>query len=71
MEVFLVDSYEYEEYICDVVLPSLYARCVVLSDVLEALPQRLKIEKYQIKSFAMLFSSFEEIFFLDADASAL
>lgn len=71
MEVFLADSDEYEEYICDVVLPSLNARCVVLSDILDAIPQAKAIEKYQFKPFAMLFSSFEEILFLDADAFPL
>ncbi|KAJ5144902.1 hypothetical protein N7448_002294 [Penicillium atrosanguineum] len=68
MEVFLASRDEYEEYICDTVLPSLDARCIVLSDVLNAVPKSNKIEKYQLKPFAMLFSSFEEILFLDADA---
>jgi len=71
MEVFLADSDEYEEYICDEVLPSLNARCVVLSDILDAAPQAEEIKKYQFKPFAMIFSSFEEILFLDADAFPL
>jgi len=69
MEVFLADEHEYEEYICDSVLPSLNAKCIVLSRILTAAPA--KIEKYQFKPFAMLFSSFEEILFLDADAFPL
>ncbi|KAJ5375492.1 Alpha-mannosyltransferase [Penicillium concentricum] len=69
MEVFLSDEDEYEPYICDEVLPSLNARCVVLSRILIAAPAR--IQKYQFKPFAMLFSSFEEILFLDADAFPL
>ena len=69
MEVFLADEEEYEEYICDVVLPALNAKCVVLSRILVSAPAR--IEKYQFKPFAMLFSSFEEILFLDADAFPL
>lgn len=69
MEVFLADEDEYEDYICDVVLPSLDARCVVLSRILVAAPAQ--IEKYQFKPFAMLFSSFEEILFLDADSFPL
>lgn len=71
MEVFLSDESEYEHYICDVVLPPLNARCMVLSHVLDAVPGTWKIEKYQFKPFAMLFSSFEEILFLDADAFPL
>lgn len=69
MEVFLADEHEYEEYICGVVLPSLNAKCIVLSRILAAAPAN--IEKYQFKPFAMLFSSFEEILFLDADAFPL
>ncbi|KAJ5570256.1 uncharacterized protein N7459_009686 [Penicillium hispanicum] len=69
MEVFMADEDEYEDYICDVVLPSLNAKCIVLSRILAASPAQ--IEKYQFKPFAMLFSSFEEILFLDADAFPL
>ncbi|PYH40370.1 alpha-mannosyltransferase [Aspergillus saccharolyticus JOP 1030-1] len=72
MEVFLANWEEYDGYICQVVLPSLNAQCVVLSEILEAVPDSTnKIEKYQYKIFAMLFSSFEEILFLDADAFPL
>ncbi|KAE8145863.1 mannosyltransferase putative-domain-containing protein [Aspergillus avenaceus] len=71
VEVFLADEDEYEDYICDVVLPSLNARCIVLSHVLDAVPKVMDIKKYQFKLFAMMFSSFEEILFLDADAFPL
>lgn len=69
MEVFLADEDEHEPHICDVVLPSLNARCVILSHILEEAPAN--IQKFQFKPFAMLFSSFEEILFLDADAFPL
>lgn len=71
VEVFLADDSEYEGYVCDVVLPSLNARCVVLSHILDSVSDGVQVEKYQFKLFAMLFSSFEEIFFLDADAFPL
>ncbi|KAL4926452.1 alpha-mannosyltransferase [Aspergillus undulatus] len=71
VEVFLANDDEYEPYICDVVLPSLNARCVVLSHIFDAAPSVVTIEKYQFKLFAMLFSSFEEILFLDADSFPL
>lgn len=71
LEVFLANEDEYERYICDVVLPSLNARCVVLSHILDAVPKVMDIQKYQFKLFAMMFSSFEEILFLDADAFPL
>ncbi|KAJ5180266.1 hypothetical protein N7492_003476 [Penicillium capsulatum] len=69
MEIFLANEDEYEDYICDVVLPSLDAKCIVLSRILVTAPAQ--IEKYQFKPFAMLFSSFEDILFLDADAFPL
>ncbi|BCS17884.1 alpha-mannosyltransferase [Aspergillus puulaauensis] len=68
VEVFLANDDEYEPYICDVVLPSLDAQCVVLSHIFNAAPKIMEIESYQFKLFAMLFSSFEEILFLDADS---
>lgn len=71
VEVFLADNSEYEPYICDVVLPFLNARCIVLSRVLDNIRGIEKIQKYQFKPFAMLFSSFEEILFLDADSFPL
>ena len=71
VEVFLATHEEHEEKICDQVLPSLGARCIVMTDILNAAPGTVKIEKYQLKPFAMLFSSFEEILFLDADAFPL
>lgn len=68
VEVFLADHEEYEKEICEDVLPSLNATCVLLSDIFDKVPRSAKIAKYQYKVFAMIFSSFEEILFLDADA---
>lgn len=67
VEVFLADHEEYEAYICKEVLPSLSATCVIMSDILESVPHSVDITRYQFKVFAMMFSSFEEILFLDAD----
>ncbi|KAJ5610905.1 hypothetical protein N7510_007624 [Penicillium lagena] len=71
VEVFLANRDEYEEHICEKVLPSLNAKCIILSEVLDTSLSSRPIEKYQFKPFAMLFSSFEEILFLDADAFPL
>jgi alpha 1,2-mannosyltransferase len=71
MEVFLASPDEYESFICEIVLRALNARCVILSEILESVPSMLAISHYQFKPFAMLFSSFEEILFLDADAFPL
>ncbi len=68
MEVFLADKTEYESYICETVLPELNAKCIVLSDILDKVPKSVSITHYQYKVVAMLFSSFEELLFLDSDA---
>ncbi|KAF4511730.1 hypothetical protein G6O67_003502 [Ophiocordyceps sinensis] len=68
VEVFLATRDEFEDDICGRVLPELNARCVVLSDVLDSVPGTVKMEKYQLKPCAIIFSSFEEMLFLDADA---
>ncbi|KAI9036770.1 alpha-mannosyltransferase [Aspergillus affinis] len=70
VELFLKDWTEYEPYICEIVLPPLNAKCVVLSVVLSSLDSgdsSYPIEGYQIKSFAILFSSFERVIWIDAD----
>ncbi|KAK2764873.1 hypothetical protein FQN54_008570 [Arachnomyces sp. PD_36] len=71
MEVFLASPDEYESFICEIVLRALNARCVILSDILDSVASTSKISHFQFKPFAMLFSSFEEILFLDADAFPL
>jgi alpha 1,2-mannosyltransferase len=68
VELFLADQDEYEENICTEVLPSLNATCVIMSDILKSVEHDVEITKYQFKVFAMIFSSFEEILFLDADS---
>lgn len=76
VELFVKDSTEYEPHICEVILPAHNARCVVLSEVmgLQSPKKNTKnnkdgvaIQHYQLKSFAVLFSSFEKIIWLDAD----
>ena len=71
MEIFLASDEEYERHICDVVFPQLNARCVVLDHIWKAAPEARNISAYQYKPFAMLFSSFEEMLFLDADSFAI
>jgi alpha 1,2-mannosyltransferase len=68
VEVFLANLDEYETHICDVVLPTLHAKCIVLSHILDAVPAMVEISRYQYKIFSILFSSFEEVLLLDSDA---
>lgn len=69
VEVFLGSDADYNAYICETVLPSLNAECKVLDDVVGfSMENQPDLKSYQFKSFAMLFSSFDEFLLLDADA---
>ncbi|KAG9738572.1 nucleotide-diphospho-sugar transferase, partial [Aureobasidium melanogenum] len=66
VELFLrADEERGDNYLCQELLPSLNARCVVLDDFFPS--GLIKLEKYQYKIFSVLFSSFEEVLLLDAD----
>lgn len=67
MEVFLSTYDEYEPYICNNVFRKLNARCVIMEPILKSSVSIQSIKNYQLKIFAMLFSSFEDMLFLDAD----
>ena len=70
VQVFVESRDVYEKEICEEVLPALNATCFLLSDVLGAVPQHIEISqpRFQLRSVAMLFSSFDDILLLDADA---
>lgn len=65
VELFLRSDEDHGQYLCDELLPSLNARCVVLDDFLDS--GAIKLEKYQYKIFSILFSTFEEVLLLDSD----
>ncbi|KZZ93924.1 alpha-1,2-mannosyltransferase [Ascosphaera apis ARSEF 7405] len=71
VEVFIADDSEYDPWLCEEYLPNLNATCINISDVLKAAPLRDGLKKYQFKIFSILFSSFEEVLFLDADCFPL
>ena len=58
---------QYEEEICEIVFPPLNATCMILSEILDAVPQRLEMSGYQLNSLALAFSSFDDMLLLDAD----
>lgn len=68
VEVFIDDWTKYDPHVCDFVLPSLNAACVVLSEIYETAPKARAPTSYQFKLFAILFSSFQHVLFLDTDA---
>lgn len=67
VEVYMKDTGEYEKRVCNDILPALDARCLVLGDVVG----KNVLAHYQLKAFAVLFSSFEDIVWMDADCFPL
>ncbi|CAF9942943.1 MAG: hypothetical protein ALECFALPRED_010274 [Alectoria fallacina] len=70
VQVFLQNKSEYEKKICQEVLPALNAECFVIQDHLRK-DNPVKVEHYQLKVLAILFSSFESVLYLDSDCMAL
>lgn len=67
VEVFMESRKNYEQEICEIVLPPMNATCMILSEILGAVPQRLEMSRYQLKALALAFSSFDDVLLLDAD----
>jgi alpha 1,2-mannosyltransferase len=67
VQVFVTDKSEYEDKLCKDYLPKLGAECLILSDFI----QGLEVTHYQLKSLAMLLSSFEHVLYLDSDSIPL
>lgn len=68
MEIWLYDQTQYEKEACEVIFPSLNAHCLFMSDHLPSvLENPLKIVKFTFKPLAILFSSFQQVMFLDDD----
>jgi alpha 1,2-mannosyltransferase len=71
VEVFLSNATEHGRTLCNNSLRPLGARCLNIEDFLRApagVPNLPELEKFQFKVFALLFSSFQSVLFLDADA---
>ncbi|KAK7424104.1 mannosyltransferase [Neonectria punicea] len=72
VQLFLDSTNEHERERCDRSLSELQVKCLNMDDYLR-LPENSnrttpKLAKFQFKSFSILFSSFQEVLFLDADA---
>lgn len=70
VEVYFQDEEEMEQEVCDAVLKDLGAQCHVLSRIFDAdggFPRRHNISHFQVKAFALLFSRFDNMLWLDAD----
>ncbi|KAL1972922.1 hypothetical protein VTN31DRAFT_6464 [Thermomyces dupontii] len=77
VEAFIKDADEYEPHLCEKVLPKYNAKCVVLSDLLNAKGKSESPQsdsaKYDrmFRTLAVIFSSFEDVLWMDADCFPL
>ncbi|KAF2104095.1 nucleotide-diphospho-sugar transferase [Rhizodiscina lignyota] len=72
VEAFVQNWDEYEPELCEEYLPKLNARCLVIEDFLSAhVDKALEVTHYQLKSLALLFSSFRDVLLLDSDSIPL
>lgn len=69
VEVFLASQEEWDPQICDAVFLAMNTRCVVLQDIFDAAgdDKSLRIDQYRYKVMSIVFSSFEEVLFMDSD----
>ena len=60
---------DYEEVPCEKIFPQFGARCIFISDFLpENMNHSLEYDHFAYKSAAVLFSTFEQVLYIDADA---
>lgn len=72
VEVVLPTQADYEELLCETLLPNLNARCIQMEHIFgKKNMDELKLTGYQLKSLALLASSFENVFLLDSDSYAV
>lgn len=65
VEVFIPKGNEFSFDLCNVVYPLLGAKCILMQDYFSS--HNYKFKSYQLKSMALLLTSFEEVLFLDSD----
>lgn len=67
IEIMIPDSKQYDTQLCDHIMPRYNAKCVTFESVYGSVLKKFEIKGYQLKSFAILASSFEKILYLDSD----
>lgn len=68
VEVFLSQPSTHTHAVCSEVFPGLNAKCFYFSDIFTQAQTTVSLSTYQYKIFSILFSTFEDILFLDSDA---
>lgn len=68
VEIFIDRPSAYADAFCASIFPALQANCFYLQDIFTEASTGVEIGSYQFKVLAILFSSFEDVLLLDADA---
>jgi len=69
VEIWFQDEHNYETIPCEDIFPALGAKCMFMDDYLpKDLEHPIQMVKFTFKTLALLFSSFEQVLFLDCDA---
>lgn len=71
VEVYMRSRDVYEQDVCERILPKLNATCRLMSEVLDKVAQKVELAEEQLKAFAMVFSSFDQVVWMDADTIAV
>ncbi|GMG39467.1 unnamed protein product [Ambrosiozyma monospora] len=72
LELMIPKDEDYEPWLCDDIFPrKLNVKCVLFSKVFGNEEITNDLKNYQIKSFALLATSFEHVFYLDSDNFAV
>ncbi|KAB5526487.1 alpha-mannosyltransferase [Coniochaeta sp. 2T2.1] len=67
VQLFLNSKAEYDPSLCDDTLRKLGAECLVMEKLWKTTPDMPMLKGYQFKIFSILFSTFQQVLFLDAD----
>jgi len=68
VELIIPTQEEYEQELCEVILPSLNGKCILLNHVFsDEIMEEIKFSGYQYKSLALIASSFNNVLLLDSD----
>jgi len=68
VQLFLEDHTENTRHVCEGILGNLDVECLSFEAIFSTTPNMPRISMFQFKVFSLLFSSFQDILFLDVDA---
>lgn len=65
VEVFMPSDSDYSQDLCERVFPAFGAKCLLMSNFLDT--DKFQLKGYQLKSMALMLTSFEKVLMLDSD----